>query len=130
MDINVTTAVIDVLKPTVYGKGTVKIYIAGPMTGYDDWNRQAFLDAEILIAGRYGDVSIFNPGKYLATDNDLTYEEVIAIDLATIIICDAMYCLKGWKNSVGAYGENMCAKLTGKIIFYEEAQFKVSATMQ
>lgn len=88
----------------------MKIYIAGPMSGVQDWNFPAFFEAErqLLELG----YEVINP----AHNDGSTYEEALASantgkhswdwymrrDLTNLITCDAVCLLPDWKNSKGA----------------------------
>ena len=96
----------------------MKIYIAGPMSGVEDWNFPAFFEAErqLLDLG----YEVINP----AHNDGSTYEEALASanagkhswdwymrrDLGHLIECDAVCLLPEWKNSKGASLEVSVAK--------------------
>jgi len=96
----------------------LKIYIAGPMSGVENWNFPAFFEAErqLLELG----YEVVNP----AHNDGSTYEEALASantgkhswdwymrrDLAKLITCDAVCLLPEWKNSKGASLEVTVAK--------------------
>jgi len=88
----------------------LKIYIAGPMSGVENWNFPAFFEAErqLLELGH----EVINP----AHNDGLTYEDALASanagkhswdwymrrDLTNLITCDAICLLPEWKSSKGA----------------------------
>jgi len=96
----------------------LKIYIAGPMSGVENWNFPAFFEAErqLLELG----YEVVNP----AHNDGSTYEEALASantgkhswdwymrrDLAKLITCDAVCLLPEWKNSKDASLEVTVAK--------------------
>ena len=96
----------------------MKIYIAGPMSGVQDWNFPAFFEAErqLLELGH----EVINP----AHNDGATYEEALASanagkhswnwymrrDLTNLITCDAVCLLPDWKSSKGASLEVNVAK--------------------
>ncbi len=96
----------------------MKIYIAGPMTGIENWNFPAFFEAErqLLELGH----EVINP----AHNDGATYEEALASansgkrswdwymrrDLTNLITCDAVCLLPDWRNSKGASLEVEVAK--------------------
>ena len=96
----------------------MKIYIAGPMSGVEDWNFPAFFEAErqLLELGH----EVVNP----AHNDGSTYEEALASanagkhswdwymrrDLTNLITCDAVCLLPEWRNSKGASLEVQVAK--------------------
>lgn len=96
----------------------MKIYIAGPMSGVQDWNFPAFFEAErqLLELGH----EVINP----AHNDGATYDEALASanagkhswnwymrrDLTNLITCDAVCLLPDWKSSKGASLEVNVAK--------------------
>ena len=93
-----------------------KIYIAGPMTGYKDFNRPAF-KAFALKLSLDGNV-VLNPA---VLPDGLEQREYMDICCAMIRCADAVFMLRGWEKSAGARAENALAeKLEMEIIFQEE----------
>ena len=80
----------------------VKVFISGPITGYEDNNRAKFYEAERILRGLGFDV--FNPVWMDFTDS-WTHEEIMSVDLAALATCDAIYQLEGWEFSNGALEE-------------------------
>lgn len=91
----------------------MKIYIAGPMTGYEQWNFPAFFEAEkkLIELGH----EVVNP----AHNDGPTLEEALASagtaeapnhtwgyymrrDLPSVLSVDAICVLPGWRHSKGA----------------------------
>ncbi|EOJ0049796.1 TPA: DUF4406 domain-containing protein [Enterobacter hormaechei] len=94
----------------------MKIYIAGPMSGLPDFNRDAFNHAHVFL-GAKGHV-VLNPA--LLPDG-LTQAEYMDICLSMLRCADAVFMLRGWEKSAGARAENALAeKLEMEIIFQEE----------
>lgn len=83
----------------------MKIFISGPMTGYPNYNREAFFEAEKRLA-KQGDI-ILSPA-YLP--EGLTHEQYHWICKAMLDVADAIYLLKGYKNSLGSMMELDYAK--------------------
>jgi hypothetical protein len=75
---------------------TKKVYIAGPMTGVEEFNKKAFYDAAAMIAS-YGLTPVHTADMPLG----LTYDEYIEESLNRIVGCDVIYLLKGYEGSVG-----------------------------
>ena len=94
----------------------MKIYIAGPMTGYENYNRPMFnAVAQQMLSG--GHVAL-NPATL---PDGLSQREYMDICLAMLRCADAIYMLEGWEHSAGARAENALAeKLEMEIIFQEE----------
>ncbi|EPA8614733.1 TPA: DUF4406 domain-containing protein [Escherichia coli] len=78
----------------------MKIYIAGPMTGYENFNRDAF-NKEADRLSRHGH-SVLNPATL---PNGLTQREYMDICFAMLRCADAILMLPGWKASAGATAE-------------------------
>jgi len=99
------------------------IYIAGPMSGYPDFNFPAFYKAaeQFRMAG----YEVFNPadkeGETLSDKSRLTgdpvqaqkdgfnFRDVYLWDVEKVIQATAIYMLEGWENSPGARGEHAVA---------------------
>lgn len=118
-----------------------KIYIAGPMSGYDYFNFPKFNATQEWLE-RHG-WKVFNPASkdtekkvvddpsYSTGDAEalmkagFNFREIFEWDTARVIEADAIYMLKGWEHSPGARGEwalavTMQTKYPGKYeIIYE-----------
>jgi hypothetical protein len=77
-----------------------RIYIAGPMTGYADFNFPAFHAAAERLARAGWEVC--NPAENFGGRTDLPRESYLRLDLAMLSHCDAVAMLPGWENSRGA----------------------------
>ncbi|WP_031524449.1 DUF4406 domain-containing protein [Siccibacter colletis] len=90
----------------------MKIYIAGPMSGIQDFNRFEFN----LAAARHhrnGHVAL-NPA---ILPDGLSQAEYMDICLAMLRCADVIYLLSGWEESPGARAEKALAeKLELKVI--------------
>ena len=92
----------------------MKIYIAGPMTGRDNFNREAFnKEAERLT--RHGH-TVLNPASL---PDGLEQREYMDICCAMIRCADAVFMLRGWEKSAGAVAEYALAKKIGLEIITE-----------
>lgn len=89
-----------------------KVYIAGPMSGYEEFNFPAFNRVEELLRGSYGYKHVINPAKLHPT-TDLPWVEFLKQDLRELITCDAVFLLKGWEKSRGATLEAFVAYVLG-----------------
>lgn len=101
----------------------MRVYIAGPMRGYEGWNFPAFDAAE--AAWRAQGHIAFSPA---ATDRALGYgpdypsdrnhlSHVILADIAAILAADAVAVLPGWERSQGATVEVSLAQFLGLPIY-------------
>lgn len=105
-----------------------KVYIAGPMRGYPDYNYPAFYRAE---AGLLADgCEVVNPAKVgnaygtpdqLVADKGLL-DRLMNDELRMIATCDTIYLLKGWEASEGARNELAVALMLGLVIMLEGAE--------
>lgn len=91
----------------------MKVYVAGPMTGYTNFNRLAFHEAayHLGVSGH----TVLNPA---VLPDGLEQREYMDICCAMIRCSDAVYMLPGWEKSEGAVAEHALAKKIGlKVIF-------------
>lgn len=77
-----------------------KVYVAGPMTGYENYNRQSFNDAAVRLHVK-GHTAL-NPATL---PDGLTQSQYMDICFAMIRAADAIYLLKGYEESKGAMAE-------------------------
>ena len=104
-------------------------YIAGPMSGYENYNRFEFEQAEMILRNR--DVSasnIFNPidheASLLVQQGMISGQDAYRICLKMDLdwICDwatNLYMLKGWELSRGSMAEWTLAVALGLEIEYQ-----------
>lgn len=90
------------------------VYIAGPMRGYKEFNREAFFSMEYKLMAEGW--TVLNPA-YLPTN--LPETSYMPICISMIDQCDAIVFLKGWKKSLGARTEYCYGKCQGKILLEE-----------
>lgn len=101
----------------------IKVFISGPMSGIEDFNKPEFLRAERLL--RRAGYSVFNPA-WLDLDEAWSTEEIAAIDMAALTNCDAIYQLDDWEKSKGAVAEFNTAKWLGLDILTEaDVRYKI-----
>jgi hypothetical protein len=89
------------------------IYIAGPMTGYPDFNRDAFEVAAIAL--RLHGYESHNPRESTVPD-DAPWADHLRADIANLIACDGVAVLPGWECSRGASLEVSIAQALGMIV--------------
>lgn len=116
----------------------MKIYVAGPMRGYPEFNFPAFHSAAAML--RKEGHEIFSPAerdqevhgeefakKYKtgsleeASKDGFSLRRALGDDLAWICQqADGIYLLKGWEKSKGANAEKATAEALGLVVMYEE----------
>jgi hypothetical protein len=99
----------------------MRIYISGPMSGLkqeDYVNR--FACAETGIRHDYKGCQVINPVAVTLYKQDMSYEELMQIDLDLLATCDAIYLMRGWSQSLGCNRELGYALGRDMIILREE----------
>lgn len=94
-----------------------KVYISGPMTGIENYNRPAF-NLAALELHNMGAV-VINPHRHPL---GLEYEQYMAYAMLDVEHCDCVVCLAGYSKSPGAVREIAKAMELGKEIHYTEVQ--------
>ena len=79
----------------------MKVYIAGPMTGRENFNREAF-NKEAERLAKHGHV-VLNPATLQA---GMEQREYMDICFAMLRCADAILMLPGWQASSGATAEH------------------------
>ncbi|MDB4507374.1 DUF4406 domain-containing protein [bacterium] len=95
-----------------------RIYIAGPMTGYENHNFPAFNAMEDLLI-KEGYTNIINPAKHFNGDTTLPWHVYIAYDLRKLITCNIATFLDNWESSKGCQLEYLFCS-TVEIPMYDE----------
>lgn len=103
----------------------MRVYIAGPMSGYPDHNFAAFWRAEALLEVLGHEV--VNPARIngapvdglVVVPGDAKWVEYMQNDIKQLIYCNGIYLLKGWDKSRGASLEFEIASRLGFEIFTE-----------
>lgn len=88
----------------------MKLYIAGPMTGYPQLNFPAFHDMAARLRGLGHDV--VNPAEINA-DPSAGWADCMRADIAELVKCEGIVTLPGWNRSRGASLEVHIACLLG-----------------
>lgn len=93
------------------------IYIAGPMSGYEELNFPAFRSAAKRL--RDAGFKVISPHE-INPDLNADWLECMQVDMEAVKSCTGIYFLKGWKESPGANIEYWTAKKYGLNMIYEE----------
>ena len=103
---------------------SMKIYIAGPMSGYPGLNWEAFdrKERELTAAG-WECVNPATLDREIGVDPDnvgeYDYEDAAGRDIKALQTCDAIYLMAGFQFSKGACWERSLAKHWGLKRYYE-----------
>jgi len=76
------------------------IYISGPMTGKEDFNREAFKNAVVALVSQGW--AVVNPHEVPTGKEEPSYNDYMRADLKAMLDCEALYMLDGWEDSKGA----------------------------
>jgi len=101
-----------------------RIYLAGPMTGYADYNFPAF-NAEATRLRAEG-LHVENPAEHGLVEG-ATWEDYMRYDLGRIATCASIHLLPGWSKSNGARIEVGLAQALGMPIGYADGAEGVAA---
>ena len=96
------------------------VYISGPMTGFEDYNKKGFYDTEKKLRAR-GFVSIINPvhiGEMFGYDKSHTF--YMRKSISKMMDADVVYVFGDYKRSKGVKLEVEIAHLLDIPVFYEE----------
>lgn len=97
-----------------------RIYIAGPMTGLPELNFPAFHAAAAALRAQGHHVE--NPAEINA-DPKAQWLDCMRMDIARLVMCDAVYMLPGWQNSRGALVEYGLAVGLGLQVLHARGPF-------
>lgn len=96
----------------------VRIYIAGPMSGYENHNFPAFAAKAAVLRDMGFDV--VSPAE-INPDTKMAWADCMRADIKALVSCDAIALLHGWENSKGAKLEHHIAeRLELKVYMPEE----------
>jgi hypothetical protein len=92
----------------------MKLYVAGPMSGYPELNFPAF-HAEAARLRALG-FEIVNPAE-INTDPAAEWLDCMRKDIRYLVTCDGIALLPGWEQSRGANVEHTLARGLGLRVF-------------
>ena len=90
----------------------MKVYIAGKITGNPNYKRQfAKAERELKTQGH----TTMNPA---VLPDGFEHHEYMKICFSMIDICDSVFFLSNWNDSIGAQMEHIYARATGKGLLF------------
>lgn len=95
-------------------------YIAGPMTGIEDYNHPAFHAAEAMLRERFPNDEIINPATQFDGDQTLPRETYLRRAVENVAKSDRVFTLDGWTTSQGACLEVLIAHQIGVQVWHWE----------
>lgn len=108
----------------------MKLYLAGPMRGYEKFNFPAFLEAakelrehghEILSPAELDLAENADAMDLPANDAEANFRVYMKRDLVAVLNCEGVALLPGWQHSTGAIMESIVSRLAGgKLFEYNE----------
>ena len=101
----------------------LKIYLAGPMSGITNDNREVFNQKAALL--RQQGHCVLNPATL---PPGLEQREYMDICYAMIRAANTLHMLPGWQNSDGAKAEYHCAVKLGLPITFEQNELHEEVT--
>lgn len=91
----------------------MKVYIAGKITGNPGYKEQfAAVEKELRTQGH----TTMNPA---VLPDGFEHQEYMRVCFSMIDVCDAVFFLANWQDSIGATMEHNYAELIGKAIMYQ-----------
>lgn len=110
-----------------------KIYISGPITNVDNWQKN-FIAAEEALCDFVKAIAVVNPyriamrleSQYRKISSFPDYTDYMREDIKALSECDAICLLPGWRHSKGARMEYRIAKILCMDIFYYTADGKIT----
>jgi uncharacterized protein DUF4406 len=78
----------------------VRVYVAGPMTGFEGFNYPAFHAA--ASRWRTAGYRVENPAENFGGDTGRAYHEYMRAAINQVVASDAIALLPGWEKSKGA----------------------------
>jgi hypothetical protein len=94
----------------------MRFYVAGPMTGYENLNHEAFHAEEARLRA-LGHV-VISPARLNEVLGTRSYSDCMRLDVAIVLQVDAVSFLRGWRKSPGAQTEHAVAKAIGLDVYY------------
>lgn len=103
-----------------------RIYISGPISGYEKKERQrVFKEAHMILEAQGWEV--FNPMENGLPDEATTYQHM-KVDIRHLLLCDAIYLLRRWTHSKWCKVEFDVATAIGLDVYFDESNTKIKFT--
>ena len=99
------------------------VYLAGPMTGYPDFNFPAFNVAAARWREKHA--KVINPAELDGGKTGEPWEYYLRRDIPHLLSADAVAVLPGWRQSRGARLEVVIAEAMGMPLFDAEAMSRL-----
>lgn len=96
----------------------LRVYLCGPMTGFEAHNFPAFHAAAARL--RALELDVVNPAELHPEPGERGWHECLRIDLAAMLTCQVVALLPGWQGSNGAHLEIHVAHRVGLTIMMAE----------
>jgi len=94
----------------------MRLYLSGKMNGDTDFkDKFECAERQCIMMDNWSE--IINPAKLVRLP---TWKESLKRDLKILNYCNAIFMIKGWKDSKGATLEHWYAKRRGLLIIYEK----------
>lgn len=100
-------------------------YIAGPMTGYEDWNYPEFHKAEEKLSAGFPGDTIINPARGFDGDTTLPRETYMRRAFENVLKADRILLLQGWWESKGACAEVIVAAELGLEVWHQDGMSRL-----
>jgi len=92
-----------------------RVYVAGPMTGIEDYNFPEFIKASEML--RSQGYEVMNPADHGVVEG-AEWSDYLRHDIAKLSRCSKVFFLPGWSSSKGANLEMYIATSLGMEIYY------------
>lgn len=94
-----------------------RVYVSGPMTGYENYNAEEFAAAARGL--REMGYSVCNPVETSSwLGHDLSHADYLRFDFERVLEADFLVALAGWERSLGAISELLVATRIGTKCWY------------
>ena len=106
---------------------TVKLYLAGPMSGKAGFNYPRFQEVAEALRSRHYD--IVSPHEMHDGDTSQSWEWYLRKDLTIMLECDGLILLEDWEESRGARLELFVADKTSMFVYTLDKDLNLQASI-